>query len=433
MTNRVRLALLAAALASAGTARAETVRASSTTMIIGRQDVRDGNPQTAIPIYEIVDVSATDVRTSFADFEITLSTWGSADLGPNVRFWQNGADVHTRLTGDVNVGFVKASFLGNALQLRAGRQFVADGAARMIQLDGGELRLVLPAGFGLSGYVGAPVAPRFSSYGGESTVGNIGADLAYGGRVSWGYAGLLEVGGSVAMATDHGDPSRQDVGADFRVTPHRMIAFVGSGWWSLYEGRMGEGSIAAILTPIRHLDVKLDFRHVEPDLFLPRNSILAVFASDKRNDLGGSVSFAPLRWVALDADAHVLLEDAGTGFWGRAKGVAHPGKIDTTLGAEVSYLTHPDNSYVQGRLFGGYGFAPLPLNATIDLIGTFFEHQVNGASQALTGTATLGYRIARGWRALVAGTAGSTAFLSSQFEVMAKLVYDQTYIATEVR
>ena len=90
--NRHRLVALAAALAVASGARADTVQVSSTTMLLGRQDFRDGSLQTAVPLYELLDLDASGVKTSFADFEIALSTWGSADLG-DVRFWQNGAQV----------------------------------------------------------------------------------------------------------------------------------------------------------------------------------------------------------------------------------------------------------------------------------------------------------------------------------------------------
>lgn len=84
-----------------------------------------------------------------------------------------------------------------------------------------------------------------------------------------------------------------------------------------------------------------------------------------------------------------------------------------------------------GRLFGAKTVAAL--TGTLDLYAYFFEKSINAQSNALTATATLGYGIARGWKAVLAGTAGTTAYLSSQFEVMAKLVYDQTYVAREVR
>lgn len=433
MQTRLRVGLVSLIVGLANSARADTLQASSTTMLIGRQDFRVGAVQTAVPIFEIVDVSASDVRTPYTDdLEIGVSTWGALDAANGVRFWQNGAlATDRRLSGDVNTAFVRADFLNKALSLRVGRQLIPDGVARMIQIDGGQLRLVLPAGFGLSGFAGSPVQPRFEARGGPFTVGNTTATFVTGGRASWRYPGLLDVGASAAFATDRGDPSRQDVGGDFRLTPHRVLAFVGSGWWSVYEQRIGEASIAGVLTPSPLVDLTLDYRHYEPDLFLPRNSILSVFASDKRNALGGSVHSAGALGVALDAEYHLLLQDAGTGHWARLKASRPLGSPATTAGAEMSYLKSPDNGYTMARLFGAKTLEAL--TGTLDLYGYFFEKAVNGEHQALTATATLGYEFARGWRALLAGTGGTTAFLSSQFDVMAKLVYNQTYATREVR
>ncbi len=433
MKNCLRVAFIAVAAAWAVIPRADTVQASSTTLVLGRQDYRAGALQTAVPVYELIDISASGLQTPYTDdLEIVLSTWGSADLANHVRFWQNGALVDDRLTGDVNVGYIRAAFFGRRLSLRVGRQMVADGVARMVQLDGAEARLSLPYQFGISGYVGSPVAPRFAARGGDLAVGNVRADFATGGRVSWRYARLLDVGASVAVATDHGDTSRQDVGADLRLTPFRFLQLLGSGWWSLYESRLGEASVAATLFPMPHLDVTLDYRHVEPDLFLPRNSILAVFASDKRDDVGGSVHWGLMRNVALDVDYHALFQPAGTGHWARAKGTWHPGGPSSTLGGELSLLNNPDNSYFLVRAFGARQLATL-FSGTLDLLGYFFDHAVNGKSEALTATATVGYQFARGWRAVLAGSAGTTAYLDRQLDVMAKLVYDGTYSVREVR
>src|SRR5512146_1789760 len=82
MKTRLRFALFAAVVAYASTARADTIQASSTTLLIGRQDYRDGNVQTAIPVYEILDLAATDVKTPYTDtLEIALSTWGHSGFG----------------------------------------------------------------------------------------------------------------------------------------------------------------------------------------------------------------------------------------------------------------------------------------------------------------------------------------------------------------
>jgi hypothetical protein len=424
--------VFAAALALAGAARADTVRASSTTMLLARQDFRDGSTITAVPVYELIDVDASDVHTRYADFEVALSTWGSIDLADK-RFWQNGASVDSRFTGDVNVGFVRADLLNHALTLRLGRQMIADGTSRMVQIDGAAAEVRLPANFGLTGYAGSPVAPRFTTRGGTEVVGNLAATFTTGGRAYWRYPGLLDLGASVVMATNGGDPARQDVGVDFKLTPHHLIALTGSGFWSLYEDRIGEAAVAAQVFPIHHLDVTVDYRHVEPDLFLSRNSILAVFAADKRNDVGGAVHYGGIRFVALDADYHYLIEDAGHGHWARLKGTAHP-SVSSTAGVELSYLKNAasvDNGYKQARLFGAVEL--YKVTGTLDLNGYFYDGAINGEKKSLLATATIAYPLWRGWRATLAGSAGTTPYMESQFDLMAKLVYDQIYAVREVK
>jgi hypothetical protein len=432
MMNRLRLTVFAAALALAGQARADTVQASSTTMLLGRQDFRDGSTITAVPAYELIDVNATDVHTRYADFQVALSTWGAVDLADR-RFWQNGAPTGSSFSGDVNVGFLRADLLDRHLTLSLGRQMIADGTARMVQIDGGAGELRLPYNFGVSGYAGSPVAPRFSTRGGTEVVGNLGATFTSGGRAFWRYPGLLDVGFSAAMATDHGDWARQDLGVHVKFTPHRLIVLTGSGFYSLFEDRIGEGAVAAQVFPLHGLDVTVDYRHVEPDLFLARNSILAVFAADKRNDVGGAVHYGGFKLVSLDADYHYLIEDAGHGHWARLKGTAHP-CVSTTAGVELAYLKNAasvDNGYKQVRLFGAKEL--YKVTGTLDLNGYFYDGAINGEKKSLLATATVAYPLWGGWRATVAGSAGTTPYMERQFDIMAKLVYDQVYAVREVR
>jgi hypothetical protein len=321
---------------------------------------------------------------------------------------------------------------------------VADGVARMVHIDGAEARATLPWGFALQGYIGAPVAPRFAGRGGELVTGNIRANFAYGSRASWRYSDVLEVGASVANANDRGgEASRRDAGIDFRIMPFKFLQLSGQGFWSYEEKRIGEAVIAATLFPVRHLDVTLDYRHIEPGLFLPRTSILSVFAADKRNDVGGAVHWGVLRNVGLDVDYHYLIEDAREaapgdpqlgsehGHWARAKVTTHPYGTDQTLGVEGSYLHHPENGYWLGRVFGAKEWNAF--SVTLDGLAYFFEKDVNGQPRSLTATGTLAYAFFPGWKAAVAGTAGTTPYLERQFEIMAKLVYEQTYAVREVR
>ena len=58
---------------------------------------------------------------------------------------------------------------------------------------------------------------------------------------------------------------------------------------------------------------------------------------------------------------------------------------------------------------------------------------MNGEDFAVTGTLSAGVELAKGFSAVVAGRAGVTPFLEQTFDVMAKLVYNQTYRIREVR
>ena len=79
--------MLVAALlaASTGGARAEIIDASSTTLVVGRPDVRDGVVHTAVPVFELVTVRATDLRLpGVDDMSIVASGWGAIAFGDRI-------------------------------------------------------------------------------------------------------------------------------------------------------------------------------------------------------------------------------------------------------------------------------------------------------------------------------------------------------------
>ncbi len=453
--------LLAALCLLSGTARADVVEASSTTMLTGGQQTRDGvagqKPKLidVVPAYEIITVSARDIHNAAVDnLEVVLSTWGMWDLAD--KHWDNGTN--GKLTGDVMTGYVKGQLLGRRLTLQVGREYVATGVAHMLQLDGGQAFVTLPLGIGISGYVGSPVSQRFEGrsapivvvdgrrvLGGPNPSWNpAGGDFAYGGRLSWTYpmAGTpgrgVEVGASASMVKDRGDTARNDVAVDARIQPVDLIALSGYAVWSLAEdGRLAEANALLTWTPFRKLRLSADYRRVAPDLLLSRTSILSVFADKERSLYGVGASYDLNRAFTVGADAYLTDEPSTkelgnktyTGYEVAAKAAFHAGH--TQAGAELTLLDAEENGYQGLRLFGrqdlGRAFVAL------DLLGHLFKEKVNGQDQAYTGTLSAGYELGAGWSAAVAGRAGVTAFMERQFDVMAKLVYNQTYRVREVR
>ncbi len=439
--------LIAAALAllAGSGARADTVEVSSTTLISAGQQTRDGRSGgkpdlvTVVPAYEILSISARDIRTPVTDdLQLVMSGWGSYDF--DHRRWDNGTG--SSLTGDLVTGYVQGRVLDRALTLRLGRAHVMTGVARMIQLDGGEAILVLPYGFRVSGYVGSPVSQRFASRSGLKSWNPAGGDLAYGGRLAWalavpGAAGNgLELGASANMVEDSGDPVRQEVGADFRLQPVANVSFTGFGAFSVYDERFSEAKLMGRWTPLRRLELSADWRFVAPDLLLARNSILSVFSASSRNEYGVGGSYQLGRGLTVGGDYHLQVEPGETSASSDYLGHDAALRLDweqghTDAGAELLYLRALENGYVAGRLYGKQTYGKL--FAAADVLAHFLREEVNGQDYAVTGTLSVGAQLARGFSAVVAGRAGVTPFLEQTYDVMAKLVYNQTYRMKEVR
>src|SRR5215468_8264303 len=120
-TSAIAAALVVALPAGAA---AQTVDATALTLLSGRQDPRDGEVHTVVPAYEDIWLSARDLDVPGVDgVRIVVSGWGMVAGGDNV-------------TGDLDVGYIEGKVFGRRLFLRLGRQIVASGVARNLQLDG---------------------------------------------------------------------------------------------------------------------------------------------------------------------------------------------------------------------------------------------------------------------------------------------------------
>lgn len=439
-------AILALAPLAGSIARADTVDVTSTTMIRAGQETRNGaagqKPEldTVAPAFEILSITARNVTNPLVDdLSIVLSTWGSYDIAD--RRWDNGTN--SNLTGDVMTGYLQGRLLDRRLTLRIGREHVMTGAARMIQLDGGEAIAVLPLGVRLSAYVGSPVSQRFTSRRAIYNWNPAGGDLAYGGRAAWSYGlpGLpgrgIDLGVSANVVQDHKDPVRQEVAGDARLQPWRDLTLTGFAAYSLYDDRWSEFGGRASWSATRALRLEADARHLAPDLLLARNSILSVFTSEERNVFGAGAYYRLAHGLQLGAAWHVDVEPGRN--QGDAKYLGHEGearieweRARDSAGAEVLYLRALENGYVAGRVFGRHQMGRF--FAAADVLANFFREKVNDEKLAITGALTGGIELARGFSAVVSGRAGVTPFFEQTYDVMAKLVYNQSYtIRSEVR
>ncbi len=438
-SRRLALGLVASlGLLAAGLGRADTVDASSTTMLIVRDQARAGTLYTVAPVYEILSVSARDIKNGVAEnLQLVFSGWGAASIGSNLVWFDRNAPVD-HVFADLDLAYVQGEIFRRAVQLRVGRQLVAGGVTGSLQLDGANALVRLPYGLGVSAYLGSPVSQRFDARGSEATFNPQRGNLAVGGRAYWTLPPWGELGVSVVDIEDRGDPSRRQMGADIRMTPWRPLTVLASTNYDLYEARWAETNLVGQVQVSPKVLVTADYRHVEPDLFLARDSILAVFAVDRRNEVGGSLQYDPSKRWSFLLDYHYLKQayyfgsDQSTdGHRATGRATWHPA-AGTAVGLELAKLRSVDfTGYFEARLFGSKRIDRF--TGTLDLQEYTFQQPVNGEQNSFVATGTLGYLLGGGWSALVSGAGGVTPYYKSRFDVMAKLAYNQSYHLSEVR
>ena len=428
MRTRPRIAFAAAAVLFCGTGRAQ-VEVTDTVLFRAGPQARYGaippTTDTVAPIYEMLTLSARNVQNPVAErLELVVSAWGAANLGTNP--WWNGYLNSGTFSGDLSLAFVKGEFGKGAVVARLGRMMVAGGTSRMVQLDGASLLWRAPGGVSLSLFGGSPVSARFDARGGPYDANPISGDVAAGGRLAWSHP-VLELGASTLLAWDHGSYSRQDVGGDLRLSPLRWLDLLGSGSYALDRSQLAEVSASLIARASTKVSVSVDYRYTIPSLFLSSQSILWVFSDATRDDVGANVRWSPSPAWTLDLGGAAIISESGYRAAGRA--TWRPDRRGA-VGAEVSYVDPKDNAYGYARLFGSRRFGAV--TATLDLQAMRFDQLVNDQKSSYLGSASLGYPIARGLTATVAGSAAVTPLYQNRFDLVAKLVY-QNFTAPEVR
>lgn len=400
-------------------ARAETVEATSTTLVTGRQDPRDGVVHTTIPVYELVSVRAGDFHLrGVDDLNVLVSGWGGLSLNEPI----DGR----RGLGDLDVAFAEAKVLRRRVALRLGRQLLMAGAGRNLAFDGLGVTVMPVRWAGLSAQAGVPVTPRFAVDRGDTLVA---------GRAFVKPSFDTEAGLSFLQVMDDSQVARRDVAIDARVARVQSLPLSLSAFAlvSLPERRLAEGNLAATWQLGRLFEVTGDYRRTAPDLFLPRNSIFSVFSQESRDEAGAYVYWKIVPRLKLQGDYHVVVDATGTGQDGSLKATGTLGADGRhAVGLESRKLALPHTGFTLARAFAILRVTPR-LVGTADASAFFFDADVNGQRQSFVGAATLAYDFRPEWRALVTGIGSVTPFAERRFEGMAKIVYQLTAKVRQVK
>jgi hypothetical protein len=308
--------------------------------------------------------------------------------------------------------FLEGRLLDRHLLVRLGRQLQIGGAARATQFDGLSARGLVGYGFGAEVFGGVPVQPRF----GVSTGDAIG-----GGRVFWAHGFDSEVGASYVYKMRRGYVARNDFALDGSYTPLKAVTVSAFAQWSLEEARLAEAKLQALWQISQKVTFTADLQRTEPDLFLDRDSIFAVFAEEVRNEAGGELVWRALQPLSLSADWHWLNVEGGHGGRGGARATWHTPK-GGSYGAELRYLSEPDNGYKQARVFATRKLSHEIL-VTLDLDAYWLEQQINAQKHSFMATATCGFPLGPRWDAMLAASLGTTPYFERRVEVIARLTY----------
>jgi hypothetical protein len=405
---------IAIAIAFASPAHAQTVDASSTTLLAGRADPRDGKIYTSVPLYQIVSLQLSDVKMKVVDdLHAVVTGWGRLELGGIASF-----------DGDLDLAFVEGKLFSRRLLLRAGRQLVSGGAARLVPLDGGSFALRIWRGLSLSAFGGVPVTPRFALPRGEAMAG---------GRLAFRVSFNTEVGVSFLHVHDQGRSARQEFALDGRYQPHRTVWLTGYASFSTLEARLVEADLAANWQPLHWIQAHVDYRRTAPDLWIPRSSIFSVFTMMSRDEAGASIFLRPVPRLRLEADYHLIHDEAGIGHRGGGRVRVSLGTaFQSWVGGEASFIKLSEQGYVRVRLTAAHHFLPTLLG-TLDGDVYRLDRDVNGERLSLTGAATLGWEFSPRWSAVVAIVADSTPLVEQRVEGTIKLVYNRTIRIREVQ
>jgi hypothetical protein len=364
--------------------------------------------------------------------------WGRGDMADK-SFNNNQMD------GNFTYGYLQYRFKAANADIRAGRFFVHEGIVNE-QIDGASFRSDLPLGFAVSAFGGANVHTAHLYNQGTDGKG----DANMGGRLSYRYKGVLELGFSGQYETDaptlH-DPNNplipdkvhnhRMVGGDVWFSPYRMVELMGHTSYNTETKGVAEQSYLLNLKPLHHLVLTGEYNdHREYNYAYTglRFSETALNPNTRSHSLGGKASYAISKNVEVAADYKRYTRENGNA--DRYGGELKFNFLDNSVRSGVSYY----------YLRAGKQFAPVSYNfssyqavrgyvmhdsktyfAALDGIGYIFKEKIYNEQAAWEGTLSLGYHITPSLAASGDVSYGRNPQFTEEWKGLVRLTYNMTY------
>ena len=376
------------------------------------------------------------------NLSLHLYGWGRADLADK-SFNDEQVD------GNFTYGYLQYRFKAANADIRAGRFFVHEGIVNE-QIDGASIRSDLPFGFAVSAFGGANVHTKHLY--GQDTDGK--GDANVGGRLSYRYKGILELGFSgqyESEAPTLHDPANpllttpkhnhRLVGGDVWFSPYRMVELMGHTSYNTESKKVAEQSYLLNIKPVQHLVLTGEYNdHREQSYFYTglKFSETALNPDTRSHSIGGKASYAINKNVEIAGNYKRYTRENGNA--DRYGGELKFSFLNNSVRSGVSYY----------YLRAGKQFAPASYNfssyqavhgyvmhdsktyfASLDGIGYIFKEKVYNEQAAWEGTFSLGYHITPNLAASGDVSYGRNPQFTEEWKGLVRLTYNMTYGETK--
>ncbi|MEI8256088.1 MAG: hypothetical protein WCJ30_10500 [Deltaproteobacteria bacterium] len=236
---------------------------------------------TMAPLQQRATLDATGLLNGH--LEAHLSAWGAIDL--------TAPATDGRIAGDVAVAWMK--YRGGPVGLWGGRRFLPWGAPGGVHVDGLGGELYFGSGITFEAIVGRPVTPTYAPSLAETQSqchgtcgpwlgprpGFEGVTAAGGARVAWSAPGLASAAVSFLEHWAQGIPVRRVIEGSFVAAPLRWLDARGTLAWDMLGLGVMQADLDVAAWLGRRLELDVGYGHLNPQLLIPRYSILSVFVT----------------------------------------------------------------------------------------------------------------------------------------------------------
>ena len=334
-----------------------------------------------LPLYEYLDFSVRDLGSEtislhfggWARYDLMDESFGDDNYRSEVQY------LYLSLRGET----------GNTI-VNLGRIMVFEGVAAE-RADGIYARTDLPANFGVSAYYGAPV---------ETSIGSLGSNSVYGGRLSHQSADIYQIGVSYLKEERDNSELREEEGIDLWFHPVNKVDIVGKSVYNSDTSGWGEHTYNLILSPFEKLRLTTEASWINyRDYFTGATLSAFSFQSgilnsdEKVRILGEDVALilTDTMNVSVDYKAYDYEIDGSAKYYGGNLRYAVADSGEAGLNIHRMDGDAERHKYTEYRVYGLKKINKADI--ALDIIAVAYDRDINGESNAYSASMIAGYNL----------------------------------------